>query len=718
MCPLFKLHYLDTQGEEIKERERVEKERNQLIASLRKSEALLAEAQRVAHLGIWEFEVLTGKISWTQEKLRIFGFDPTQDEPTFAELINLIYPDDRASFQQAVSRALTEGIPYELDFRIVQPNSKIRHIDCRGEPVFDEQGQVIKLLGTVLDITERKQTEETLHQSLTKNRVLLDAIPDMMFRCHVDGTYLEFKPAKYLKTLVPPSEFLGKKMQDILPPKLAQRMLQAQEQAIVSGETQVLEYQLTVDEQLHDYEVRIVAYGSDEIIALVRDITSRKWAESQLRQNALYDALTGLPNRALFMERLKYALELALQQENYLFAVLFIDLDRFKVINDSLGHLKGDKFLLAVANRIKVCVRSQDTAARVGGDEFTILLEGILNASDAIQVAQRIQQELALPFDLGGQEVFTSASIGIALSSTVDYDQPEDVIRDADTAMYRAKTQGKARYELFNPEMYASAVARLQLENDLRRAIEREEFRVFYQPIVSLTSGFVVSFEALVRWQHPKRGLLSPADFIPLAEETGLIVSIGYWVLYEATRQMQTWQVSHCSHSLEKISVNLSVKQFSQPDLTEQIRQILSETGLAPTSLVLEITESAIMENGAQATAILFQLRDLGIELSIDDFGTGYSSLGRLNSLPISILKIDRSFISPINASSKNLEIIEIIITLAHKLDVSAIAEGVETKQQLALLKKLNCESVQGYFFSEPLDSLAATALITANPQW
>jgi diguanylate cyclase (GGDEF)-like protein/PAS domain S-box-containing protein len=709
---------LDTQGEEIKERERVEKERNQLIASLRKSEALLAEAQRVAHLGIWEFEVLTGKISWTQEKLRIFGFDPTQDEPTFAELINLIYPDDRASFQQAVSRALTEGIPYELDFRIVQPNSKIRHIDCRGEPVFDEQGQVIKLLGTVLDITERKQTEETLHQSLTKNRVLLDAIPDMMFRCHVDGTYLEFKPAKYLKTLVPPSEFLGKKMQDILPPKLAQRMLQAQEQAIVSGETQVLEYQLTVDEQLHDYEVRIVAYGSDEIIALVRDITSRKWAESQLRQNALYDALTGLPNRALFMERLKYALELALQQENYLFAVLFIDLDRFKVINDSLGHLKGDKFLLAVANRIKVCVRSQDTAARVGGDEFTILLEGILNASDAIQVAQRIQQELALPFDLGGQEVFTSASIGIALSSTVDYDQPEDVIRDADTAMYRAKTQGKARYELFNPEMYASAVARLQLENDLRRAIEREEFRVFYQPIVSLTSGFVVSFEALVRWQHPKRGLLSPADFIPLAEETGLIVSIGYWVLYEATRQMQTWQVSHCSHSLEKISVNLSVKQFSQPDLTEQIRQILSETGLAPTSLVLEITESAIMENGAQATAILFQLRDLGIELSIDDFGTGYSSLGRLNSLPISILKIDRSFISPINASSKNLEIIEIIITLAHKLDVSAIAEGVETKQQLALLKKLNCESVQGYFFSEPLDSLAATALITANPQW
>ncbi len=718
MCPLFKLHYLDTQGEEIKERERVEKERNQLIASLRKSEALLAEAQRVAHLGIWEFEVLTGKISWTQEKLRIFGFDPTQDEPTFAELINLIYPDDRASFQQAVSRALTEGIPYELDFRIVQPNSKIRHIDCRGEPVFDEQGQVIKLLGTVLDITERKQTEETLHQSLTKNRVLLDAIPDMMFRCHVDGTYLEFKPAKYLKTLVPPSEFVGKKMQDILPPKLAQRMLQAQEQAIVSGETQVLEYQLTVDEQLHDYEVRIVAYGSDEIIALVRDITSRKRAESQLRENALYDTLTGLPNRALFMERLKYALNLALQQENYLFAVLFIDLDRFKVINDSLGHLKGDEFLLAVANRIKVCVRSQDTAARVGGDEFTILLEGILNASDAIQVAQRIQQELALPFDLGGQEVFTSASIGIALSSTVDYDQPEDVIRDADTAMYRAKTQGKARYELFNPEMYASAVARLQLENDLRRAIEREEFRLFYQPIVSLISGSVVSFEALVRWQHPKRGLLSPADFISLAEETGLIVSIGYWVLYEATRQMQTWQVSHCSHSLEKISVNLSVKQFSQPDLTEQIRQILSETGLAPTSLVLEITESVIMENGAQATAILFQLRDLGIELSIDDFGTGYSSLGRLNSLPISILKIDRSFISPINASSKNLEIIEIIITLAHKLGVSAIAEGVETKEQLALLKKLNCESVQGYFFSEPLDSLAATALITANPQW
>ncbi|MFN6540527.1 MAG: putative bifunctional diguanylate cyclase/phosphodiesterase [Nostoc sp. EkiNYC01] len=478
-------------------------------------------------------------------------------------------------------------------------------------------------------------------------------------------------------------------------------------------------------EMLHqaydELEIRVAERTAELVKAnqkLLTEITERKRAESQLLHLAFHDALTGLPNRAAFINRLKHAINYSKRHSNYLFAVLFIDLDRFKLINDSLGHLKGDQFLLAIAGRLEVCVRSIDTAARLGGDEFTILLEGIQDVSDAIKVAERVEHELRLPFELDGQEIFTTASIGIALSSTVNYEQPEDVLRDADTAMYRAKMLGRARYELFNSNMYANALAKLQLETDLRRAIERLELQVYYQPIVSLTSGSILGFEALLRWEHPERGLLNPADFIPLAEETGLIFSIGKWVLHEACSQMQTWRASYPDNLLQKISVNLSLKQFSQPDLIDQIREILQSTGLNADILVLDITENIILENGDRVTAALSQLREMGIQLSIDDFGTGYSSLGRLYNFPISLLKIDRSFISSISANSRNLEIIEILVTLAHKLGVDVLAEGIETKEQLALLRKLNCEYGQGHFFSVPLNSSKAEALIMANPQW
>ncbi|MFN6482089.1 MULTISPECIES: putative bifunctional diguanylate cyclase/phosphodiesterase [unclassified Nostoc] len=479
------------------------------------------------------------------------------------------------------------------------------------------------------------------------------------------------------------------------------------------------------EEMLHqaygELEIRVAERTAELVKAnqkLLNEITERKRVESQLLHLAFHDALTGLANRTAFMNRLRHAINYSKRHSDYLFAVLFIDLDRFKVINDSLGHLSGDQLLLATASRLEVCVRSIDTVARLGGDEFTILLEGIQDVADAITVAERIQKELALPFDLEGQELFITGSIGIALSSTVDYQHPQELLRDADTAMYRAKMLGRARYELFNSDMYANALARLQLETDLRRAIERQEFRVYYQPIVSLTSGSILGFEALLRWQHPERGLLNPADFIPIAEETGLILSIGKWALHEACRQMQAWRVYHRSNLLEKISVNLSVKEFSQPDLIEQIGQILHSTGLDPSSLVLEITENVIVQNGDKATAVILQLREMGIELSIDDFGTGYFSLGGLYNFPINVLKIDRSFISLMSTNSKNLEIIEIIVTLAHKLDVDVLAEGVETKEQLALLRKLNCEYGQGHFFSVPLNSSAAEALIIQNPQW
>ena len=377
-------------------------------------------------------------------------------------------------------------------------------------------------------------------------------------------------------------------------------------------------------------------------------------SQTDITQGKVADALTGLPNRLLFMDRLERAVKNAGRTKDYLFAVFFLDLDRFKVINDSLGHVMGDQLLIATARRLESCLRSTDavarlseghTVARLGGDEFTILLDHIKHIADATRVADRLQKELALPFNLNGQEVFTTASIGIAVSAT-GYVRPEELLRDADTAMYRAKALGKARYELFDPAMRDVAVASLRLETDLRKAIERQEFQNFYQPIVSLATGRIVGFEALVRWRHPERGLVLPGDFILAAEESGMIVSIGQWVLREACRQMRAWQAQFPITAPWIISVNLSTKQFKQPDLVQQIEDILRETGLESDSLKLEITESLIMDSVDSATAMLSQLKALGIQLSMDDFGTGYSSLSYLHQFPMDTLKVDRSFVS------------------------------------------------------------------------
>lgn len=437
----------------------------------------------------------------------------------------------------------------------------------------------------------------------------------------------------------------------------------------------------------------------------------RKRAESQLVHHAFHDALTGLPNRALLINRLEHTLARAKRRQNGAFAVLFLDLDRFKVVNDSLGHLVGDRLLVEFAQRIQKCLRVGDTVARLGGDEFAILLEDLQCITDATHIAECIQHALQPSFNLGGHEVFTTTSIGIALSTTA-YQKPDELLRDADTAMYRAKLLGKARYVVFNQTMHAIAVERLQLENDLRRALERQEFELHYQPIISLQTGFLTGFEALIRWQHPTRGLVSPVGFIPAAEETGLIIPISYWVLREACDQMNKWQKQFPATKPLTISVNLSAKQFIQIDLVKQVSQILHETQLTASSLKLEITESAIMENTQSATSVLLQLKALGIELCMDDFGTGYSSLSYLRRFPIDTLKIDRSFVSHMEIGNENLEIVQTIITLAHNLNMAVVAEGVETAAQLFKLKAMICEFGQGYFFARPLDATAAWALI------
>jgi diguanylate cyclase (GGDEF)-like protein/PAS domain S-box-containing protein len=450
------------------------------------------------------------------------------------------------------------------------------------------------------------------------------------------------------------------------------------------------------------------------IQVVARDISRRKQMEERLLHDAFHDALTALPNRALFMDHLKLAVERAKRPEKkYLFAVLFLDLDRFKIINDSLGHTMGDQLLVATAARIQKCLRHLDTVARFGGDEFAVLLDGVEDVNDTIRVAQRLQREITTPINVGGHEVFTSVSIGIALSNT-GYERPEEVLRDADTAMYRAKAGGKSRYEIFDKGMHSRAVALLRLETDLRRAVEREEFVVHYQPIVSLFDDSIQGFEALVRWQHPERGLVTPSEFIPVAEETGLIIPLGRWVLRESCRQMHRLQAASAAQRPLSLSVNLSGKQFMQPDLVGQVEEVLRETGFDPRCLQLEITESSVIENTETVTEMLMQLRALGIRLSMDDFGTGYSSLGYLHRFPIHTLKIDRSFVS--GGDGEN-EIVRTIIMLARNMGMDIVAEGVETQAQLAYLKELKCEYGQGFLFSHPLDIDTACKLLeSADP--
>lgn len=441
------------------------------------------------------------------------------------------------------------------------------------------------------------------------------------------------------------------------------------------------------------------------------DVTEQKQAEKQLLHNAFHDALTGLPNRALFMDRLKHSLAEVKKGEGYAFGVLFLDLDRFKVVNDSLGHQIGDQLLVAAARRLESCLRPGDIVARLGGDEFAVILDHVRHVSDAIQAAERIRERLAAPFNLSGHEVFISASIGIALNQTAS-EEPDEILRNADTAMYRAKDQGRGCFELFDKGMHARNAALSQLEAGLRGALARDEFRVHYQPIISLENWRINGFEALLRWEHPEHGYISPLKFIPVAEETGLIIQIGQWVLREACRQLRVWQDQFPSDPPLSISVNLSGKQFSQPDLIDCISQILKESGLEPGSLKIEITESAIIENIDAAAMMLKRIKALGVRLSLDDFGTGYSSLSYLHRFPIDTLKIDRSFVSRINLP-KNAEIVKTILTLARNLGMDVVAEGVETREQVLQLTGLNCEYVQGYLLSKPIDGRAMRELIS-----
>lgn len=455
-------------------------------------------------------------------------------------------------------------------------------------------------------------------------------------------------------------------------------------------------------------------HRSPEIVCIARDVSERKIFEAQLRYLAFHDPLSSLPNRVLFMERLSHALERA-QRHHKRIAVLFLDLDNFKVVNDSLGHQAGDQLLRTVAQRLQGCIRPADTVARLGGDEFIILLEEIAEVRDATQVSERIQQALRAPLRLNDDhEVFTTVSIGIALNS-IDQNRPDELVRSADLAMYRAKAQGKSQHALFDPNMNTRAMERLALETDLRHATERNEFMVVYQPVVDLLTNRMCEVEALVRWDHPRRGRVSPGEFIPLAEETGLIVRIGQLVLEQACRQVREWQLLYPSDEPLVLSVNLSARQFQHPQLVESIAATLAEIGLDPRCLKLEITETMMMQDGEHNAVVMRDLKRLGIQLAIDDFGTGYCSLGYLKCFPVDTLKIDRSFIAGLGSSAEDTAIVRAVIAFAKALNLSVTGEGIETLDQLNQLKALECTRGQGYYFGRPLSGDVVTALLESE---
>jgi diguanylate cyclase (GGDEF)-like protein/PAS domain S-box-containing protein len=669
-------------------------------AALRESEAyfrsLVENARDVIH--VINPDRTTRYI--TPSVRRLLGYDP--EELIGRSVLEIVHPEDLERVLgeiRAGGKSPEGGIAIEVRVRHRDGSWRVFEGVGRnlvGDPVV--QGVVVNSR----DVTERRRRETQVRRLAA----IAEESPNPILECDPRGDPDYANPAaRRLMEEVGCDSPLG-----LLPPEHA-RVVAA---CLAAGQME-----RAVEAAVGD---RVLAwtYHPQPALRTVHvfgeDVTERKRVEGRLLHHALHDPLTGLPNRHLFMERLGTALMRYHRREGGLFAVLFLDLDRFKVVNDSLGHHVGDELLQVVAERLRGAIRLSDVVARFGGDEFAILLEGLESLDEATRIAERLSQTVSAPINLSGYEVFTSASIGIALCAT-GLDRPEYLLRNADVAMYRAKGGGAARYEVFDRAMHAQALARLQLETDLRRAVGRGEFRLHYQPIVSLTSGRIAGVEALLRWSHPERGLIAPGEFIGVAEETGVILPLGDWVLGEACRQLAEWRRDF-DHARIAVSVNLSAKQFGQPDLVQRIRGALESAGLDPRYLKLEVTESAIIENPGSAGAMLRELKEGGIQVQMDDFGTGYSSLSSLHSLPLDALKIDRSFVSRLSGNAATLQMVRAIALLARGLDLAVIAEGVETPEQMDEVRGLGCDYAQGYLIAPPLAPDAMRALLEENPRW
>lgn len=690
--------------------------RRQAEKALRESEAQFKSAFDDAAVGM-AISSLEGRwMQVNQQLCNMLGY--TKEELLNRRFFELTHPDDIQADLDSRGHFISDSNHiHQREKRYIHKNGHVVWGHLSVSMVHHENGEPSHFIAEIQDITKRKQAEKALINSESRYRSLGEGIMHQVWTAQPNGTidYVNNRTLDYFGQTF--EQMVGQGWQSMVHADDLPECLKRWKHSLATGEDYETEFRL----RRHDgefcwHQARATAgLAADGKIlnwfGTNTDINDRKIAEAKLNHFAGHDALTNLPNRTKFMNYLERAITRSEYSPAFQFAVLFLDLDRFKIINDSLGHTIGDKLLIALAKRLEECLRPNDIVARLGGDEFTVLLNNIAEPDDAVRVARRILEKLSLPFNLDAYEVFTSASIGIIVSDDVPR-QPEDFLRDADTAMYRAKEAGKSRYEIFDREMHIRNINLLQMENDLRRAIGQNEFKVFYQPIIHLETGEIREFEALIRWQHPQHGLIPPNEFIGIAEETGLIIPIGRWILEESCRQTVEWQKQFPAYKNLSVSVNLSAKQLMHPDLLAQVNKTLMKTDLKPRFLNLEVTESMVMENGDQALAVIAELNRLGIALSTDDFGTGYSSLSYLHRFPFSRLKIDRSFVSKMDSDEKSEAIVRTILLLAQNLNIEVVAEGIENEPQLQNLRHLGCETGQGYFFSKPVPAETAALLL------
>lgn len=676
-------------------------ERLRVQAALLHSQALLNEAQEVAGLGNWSLDLETGEAFWSDEEYRLLGYAPGEVEASAANFLRAVHPDDRDRVRAEMERAMVPGEtrPYRVEHRVVLAGGE-RIVEERGRVTFSPEGKPLRMFGTTLDITERQLAIRQAMQRNSEMEAIFQALPDMYFRMDRNGTILDYRAQHPGALYMPPERFLGRPMQDVLPPDLARQFLEKRAEVERGGGMQTYEYQLQVPEGLRTFEARLtrLTAESGDLVAVVRDITERKRVEEEIRYRANYDQLTGLPNRELLVERLTQAINRS-HRDPCRLALLFVDLDHFKQVNDTLGHALGDRLLQQAAERLSHCVRESDTVARQGGDEFVVLLQDLDHPRDAAQVASKIIDLLEDPFQLDGHAAHIGASVGITLYPE-DGDDVLTLFRNADLAMYRAKDAGRNTFQFFERAMTQAAMERRSMESDLRLALEQGEFLLHYQPIFDLEECRLAGAESLVRWLHPRRGLVSPDAFIPLAEETGLIRELGAWVLEQSCHQLARWRLQGLDMY---VSVNISSRQIPDALPLEWLQALVTRHGLEPGRLVMEITEGVLLADTPRTKAWLEGVRALGLRFSLDDFGTGYSSLAYLKRFPINKLKIDRAFVGDMEGNPADRALVEAILAMARSLGLEVVAEGVETEGQLEMLQRLGCRYAQGYLLSRPI---------------
>jgi diguanylate cyclase (GGDEF)-like protein/PAS domain S-box-containing protein len=673
----------------------------QQAARMTEVQESLLRAQRIASMGNWDWRITENRLFWSEQIYRLFGIDQSQFAASYEAFLERVHADDRPGVDDAVRRALETGLPYDITHRIVLPGGEIRVVRENAEVIFDASGEAVRMIGTVMDVTERELTVRALHESEETLRKVIEGLPVVLWMIDREGRFVLSEGQGLQAIGLKPGQVVGQSLFEFY----------AAYPEIVSDTRRVLEgHAFACTRQVGDvvFELRYSPLRDADgelkgAIGVAIDVTERKKSEDRLAYLANFDPVTGLPNRFLFRDRLTHAMHSADRQGQRV-ALLFVDLDNFKNVNDSLGHAAGDELLKQVAARLGAAVRTTDTVSRLGGDEFTVVLEGLAHDEEAVRVAATLLEQSARPYVLGSKEVYVTASVGIAIYPQ-DGDSVDSLLMNADAAMYRAKENGRHGFEFFTKEINARAQERLELGNELRGGLARGEFLLHYQPKAAVADGTIIGFEALLRWRNPRLGSVSPAIFVPILEDTGLIVEVGEWVLREACR----WAAGVPVHAgrAPGISVNLSARQFRHPQLDRVVQSALADSGLPASRLELEITESSLVDLQANLQT-MDRLKSLGVGLSIDDFGTGYSSLSYLKRMPVDRLKVDASFVRDVAVDPDDAAIVVAIIGLAHHLQLRVIAEGVETAEQMEFLRRQGCDEMQGYLLARPMPAAQA----------